>query len=296
LSKLLKCTTAFLLMLLASTALLLVIIPTINAQDDEEIIPPPIPDFPRIIPEDVAKVIIIASIGGTTTPAYGEYTYPNNTKFEIKAIPNAGYRFSHWVISGEYLPGHNLPPILVPAEIPEDWVPKFPSPSDIAMDSLVTSQNPLDVVHGYGYTYQYQPVFVPISTPGTPIAGTVVILEAVGGSVNPGAGTYTYVSDAIVTLTATAASGFEFDRWIISGGPLPGHGDIENGVVTDNPLTTHAVEGEIYNYQAVFSPAGTTTGGGIPAEYLYVIIVVLVILAAIGIGGMIMYRGKSKSK
>jgi hypothetical protein len=119
-------------------------------------------------------------------------------------------------------------------------------------------------------------------------------LEAVGGTVSPGAGTYTYVNDAVVTLTATAASGFNFDHWIISGGPLPGHGDIENGIITDNPLTTHAVEGESYNYQAVFSPTGTTTGGGIPEVYLYVIIVVLVILAVIGLGGMIMYRGKSK--
>jgi hypothetical protein len=270
-----------------------VIIPTISAQD-EEIVPPPIPDFPSLIPQDVAKVVIIASVGGTTSPTYGEYTYPNNTKFEIKATPNSGYRFSHWVISGSYLPGHNLPPILVPVEIPEDWVPKFPNPSDIEKDSLVTSQNPLNVICGYGYTYQYQPVFVPTSITPTPIAGTVVVLEAVGGSVSPGAGTYTYVTDAIVTLTATAASGFNFDHWIVSGGPLPGHGDIENGIVTDNPLTTHAVEGETYNYQPVFSPAGTTTGGGIPEVYLYAIIVVLVILAAIGIGGMIMYRGKSK--
>jgi hypothetical protein len=281
-------------MLLASTALLLAITQTTNAQDEEP--PPPIPNFPRPIPQEAAGVVIIASVGGTTAPPYGEYTFPNQTRFEIKAIPNEGFRFSHWVISGEYLPGHNLPPIIVPGQTDEEWVPEFASPSAILLDSLVISQNPLDVIHGYGYWYQYQPVFVPISTPGTPVAGTVVILEAVGGSANPAAGTYTYVSDAVVTLTATAASGFDFDHWIISGGPLPGHEDIENGITTDNPLTTHAVKGETYNYQPVFLPIGTPTGGGIPVEYLYAIIIILVIIAVIGLGAALMYRGKSKAK
>jgi hypothetical protein len=293
LSKLIKCSTVFLLILLSSTVFLLVATPTINAQDDIPP-PPPIPDFPSTIPEEEAKVIIIAAVGGTTEPAYGEYTYPNSTKFELKATPNEGYRFSRWIISGEYLPGHNLPPIITPTNVSADWVPKLPDPSETLKDSLVSSQNPLNVICGYGYTYQYQPVFVPTSTPSTPIAGTVVILDAVGGSVNPGAGTYTYESDSIVTLTATADSGFEFDHWIVSGGPMPGHGDLENNMAPDNPLQTHAVSGETYNYQPVFSPTGTTTGGGIPVEYLYAIIIVLVVIAVIGIGAALMYRGKNK--
>ena len=289
-SKLLKVSTVFLLLLLSSTAFLLMT-PTINAQDDQG---PPVPNFPPAPSEDVAKVVVLASVGGTTDPPYGEYTYPNNTKFEILATPNAGFRFSHWVISGDYLPGHNLPQIIVPDPLPEDWVPPLPTPSEIQQDSLVSSQNPLNVIHGYGYTYQYQPIFVPTSTPGSTVTGTVVVMAGVGGSVNPGAGAHTYANDQIVTLTATADSGFEFDHWVISGGPMPGHGDLENGMSTDNPLTTHAVQGETYNYQPVFSPTGTTSGGGIPAEYFYAVIIILVIIAVIGIGAALMYRGKSK--
>jgi hypothetical protein len=292
LSKLLKCSTVFLLMLLGSAAFLLVMTPTINAQDD---LGPPVPDVPPAPSQDVAKVVVLASVGGTTDPSYGEYTYSNSTKFEILATPNAGFRFDHWVISGDYLPGHNLPQIIVPNPLPEDWVPQLPTPSDLQKDSLVSSQNPLSVICGYGYTYQYQPIFVPTSTPGSTVTGTVVVLSGVGGSVNPGAGTYTYAGDQIVTLTATADSGFEFDHWVISGGPMPGHGDLENDMTTDNPFTTHAVQGETYNYQPVFSPTGTTTGGGgIPTEYLYAIIIVLAIIAIIGLGAALLYRGKSK--
>jgi hypothetical protein len=75
---------------------------------------------------------------------------------------------------------------------------------------------------------------------------------------------------------------------------LPGHSDIENGVVTSNPLTTHSVAGEEYNYQPVFAPQGTTTTGGMPVEYLYAAIAILVIVAVIAIAAALMYRSRSK--
>ena len=290
-SKLLECTTAFLLILLASTALLLVITPTINAQDEEEQPPPLFPGFPPLPTQ--AQVIIAATVGGTTTPAPGAYVYPNQTKFEIKAIPNEGYRFAYWSISGEYLPGHNMPQVFIPVG-EEEFIPSLQQQAiAVRYDSLITTQNPLDVVHGYGYTFLYQAIFVAVSPVTAPSGGGVVVLQAVGGTTDPQPGLYTYATDAVVTLTATASADFEFKYWVISGGPLPGHGNIEDGIVTENPLTTHAVSGEAYNYQPVFAPVGTTTGGGIPVEYL-VAIVVLVIIAVIGLGLALMYRGKSK--
>jgi hypothetical protein len=161
-------------------------------------------------------------------------------------------------------------------------------------DSLITSQNPLDVVHGYGYTFQYQAVFVRTEPVTAPSAGSVVVVDSVGGSTDPQPGTYTYSTDAIVMLTATADDGFEFDHWVISGGPLPGHGTIENSVISDNPLETHAVSGYSYNYQPVFTPVGTETQTlGIPA-YIYAVIIILVIIAVIGIAAALMYRSRGK--
>jgi hypothetical protein len=287
-SKIAKYSAALLLVLLAS----MILLPTLNltfAQDEEE---PLFPGFP-VIP-DQAQVIIATTVGGTTTPAPGAYVYPNQTKFEIKAIPDEGYRFAYWSISGEYLPGHNMPQVFIPVG-DEEFIPSLQQQAiNVQYDSLITTQNPLDVVHGYGYTFLYQAIFVAVTPVTAPVSGGVVVLEAVGGTSSPQPGMYSYATDAVVTLTATPSEGFEFKYWVISGGPLPGHSDVEDGVVTENPLTTHAVSGESYNYQPVFTAVGAgpaTTG--IPVEYL-VAIVVLVIIAVIGLGLALMYRGKAK--
>jgi len=281
-----KYSKIFLLLLLSS----MILLPALNvtsAQDAEE---PLFPGFP-VLPEQ-ARVIVATTVGGTTDPAPGDYVYPNQTKFEIKAIPDDGYRFAYWSISGEYLPGHNLPPVFIPPG-EETFIPSLQQEAiNVQYDSLITTQNPLDVVHGYGYTFQYQAVFVRTEPVTTAVGGSVVVLDSVGGSTSPQPGTYTYSTDAIVTLTATPDADFEFDYWVISGGPLPGHGTIENDVISDNPLETHAVSGYSYNYQPVFSPVGTETQpSGIPM-YIYAIIIVLVIIAVIGVAAALMYRGK----
>jgi len=43
---------------------------------------------------------ITATAGGTTDPTPGTYTYPAGTTVEVTAIPDAGYRFDHWVLDG----------------------------------------------------------------------------------------------------------------------------------------------------------------------------------------------------
>jgi hypothetical protein len=42
-------------------------------------------------------LIILVSEGGTTNPAPGTYNYDNPTNVTVTAIPNANYRFDHWV-------------------------------------------------------------------------------------------------------------------------------------------------------------------------------------------------------
>jgi len=42
-------------------------------------------------------LIILVSEGGTTNPAPGTYNYDNPTDVTVTAIPNANYRFDHWV-------------------------------------------------------------------------------------------------------------------------------------------------------------------------------------------------------
>src|SRR3990170_2310761 len=173
---------------------------------------------------ETAEVIVVSSIGGTTTPAAGTYTYNYGDTIELTATALEGFKFQYWVIQGIYTPGHNVPPINFPenAEIDPEWVPDFPSPSTLAMDSLIMSTNPLKIICGYGYTYMYQPVFTPIATPAPGNNSVVIILSGLGGTTDPAPGTYTYLADQTVTLKATADSGFDFQYWIAKGA-VAGH-------------------------------------------------------------------------
>ena len=278
LSKLSKYTAICLLVMLAST-MILALGPTANAQDE------------------IAEVITVAAVGGTVDPTPGTYHYNEGETITITATPESGFEFSHWVIQGLYTPGHpNLEPINVPVNAYSDpnWTPALPTQSEAEQDSLISSQNPLKIICGYGYTYIYQPVFEPVSS--TPPAGenaVVVVLSATGGTTDPSPGTYTYTSDETISLTATPDSGFEFQYWIATGAE-PGH----DAILLGSSQNIICQAGYTYSYQPVFTPTGSTTpsSGGVPAEYFYAIIIVLIIIAIIGIGAALMYRGRSKSK
>ena len=301
-SKLAKYSAAILILLLTSIILTIALSPmTAVAQEDttpdeqapEGQTPPPTPPQLSTLPENKGGVVVIASLGGTTNPAPGEYTFDNQSRFTIEATPYQGFKFAYWVISGAYLPGHNLPPVIVPLPEGEDQVPPSSAGATQAnWDSLVISQNPLDVIHGYGYVYQYQAIFLPTTPTTSPVAGTVIIKSAVGGSTNPKAGSYFYTDVEPFSITATPDEGYAFQYWVISGGPLPGHGTITGSQIADNPLTTHAVIENMYEYQPVFALHPTTSG--IPVEYFYAAIVILAIIAVIGIAAALMYRSRGK--
>ncbi len=277
-----KYATTFLLFLLAST----VFMTLVYAQDQ-----PPQDQFPPQLPlpgpgAPQAYVIVAPAVGGTTDPAPGSYTYQNNTKFTITATPYSGYRFAYWVISGQYLPGHNLPPAILPDPLPEDWVPTFPSPSTAGWDSLITSQNPLSVICGYGYTYQYQPVFVPTSAPTAQNNTVVIMLEAAGGTTDPSPGTYYHSAGEKLTIKATANEDYIFAYWVAKG-PV-------NAIIVDNPADVSCQENETYTYQPVFFPHGAQAEplGGTPVVYFYAAIVILAIIAVIAIAAALMYRSR----
>lgn len=283
-TKLAKCITISLLLLLSSTILLSL---TSSA-----------------LAQNTAEVILAATVGGTTDPAPGTYSYADGATISLKAIPDTGYAFLHWTISGGYISTQNAPPLIIPSawidpttgelRDPDTGEPitiDRPSATGATYDSLTATQNPLGVVCGYGYTYSYQAVFVP-TAPAERTEAVVVVKSAAGGSTNPGVGTYTFAEGGEVTLTATADSGYVFQYWIASGTGTSGH---ENSLITDNPLTITCGVGLTYEYQPVFTPEGAvTTTEGIPATYFYAAVIILVIIAAAGFGLALMYRGKKK--
>jgi len=236
--------------------------------------------------QTVATVIILPSIGGTTVPAAGTYTYNETENFGIEAIPDSGYTFQYWSVSGDYTPGHTTGSIVV--FLDEDGNPyqgiQRPNPNS-AIDSLTFTNNPANISHGYGYTYIYQAVFAPTvtPTPTPPVTSNdtaIVIMEpAVGGTTDPPAGTHVYANGTSFVFTATPDPGYTFQYWVVNGNFTPGHttGSVsiiydDNGnpileiprpnpnvtidsfTFTNNPANVSHGYGYTFSYTAVFAP------------------------------------------
>ena len=270
--------TAITLVLLASTLMLASFaVNTTRAQTDTQ-----------------AVVILLDSVGGTTSPAPGNYTYDNGTFIIFSAVPSDGFAFQYWIVSGSYTPGHTGNQVGYLTD-PDTGLPlQLPHPNTLTgIDALTFTANPANITCGYGYTYSYQPVFAPVSATGptpTPVPQTspatsgdqvIKILPAIGGTTTPGPGTYTQASGTTITMTATAAAGFAFHYWIASGSYTPGHlsqpqyipdvtdqyptvpsnifyPTIDSLVFSINPVTITCGYGYTYNYQAVFVPINST--------------------------------------
>ena len=127
-----------------------------------------------VLPTNLAAaaiVVVLAGSGGTTSPAPGTYALTNASSFNLTATPLSGWQFSHWIISGSTT-NHGGAPV-----------------------NLVPTDNPYNVNHGYGYTYNYQPVFNPTgTTEPTPIPefSSVATIVVALGLVAVAFGTYAY--------------------------------------------------------------------------------------------------------
>ena len=226
--------------------------------------------------QTTASVTVFASMGGTTDPAAGTYTYNDGqvVTFTATSYPDSGFYFSYWLVTNST--GTNAP-----------------------------SDNPLSITIVGGQTYSLQPVFLPVNvgqtqvipTPSASTEAVVIVLSAVGGTTSPGPGTYTLVNAAQLQLTATAASGWKFDHWVIGGYPLS-HGAYSfTDTPTDNPYMVEHGYGYTYSYQPVFSlthstssPSPSTT---VP-EYsnASLIVVVAALVTVLGMAGAYAYKRK----
>ncbi len=264
------------------------------------------PGEDEILPSQLAQptgpnsaiVIIKASVGGTTNPAPDTYEYTNGTLITLRAIPQNGFKFVNWVIEGGYATTNNLPPIYLPEDLNPDLAPPRPAAEVAAGDRLVLSDNPLRILCGYGWSFQYQAVFEPETTFTRSANAIVNILTSVGGTTNPSAGSYSFENGTSYVLTATPASGYEFKYWVVSGSYLPGHGvsdqpELDDTIITDNPLDVSCGYGYEYTYQPLFTPVdaqvpdggqtdgGTTETNGVPMETFYTVVLALVAIVVI---------------
>jgi len=144
----------------------------------------------------------------------------------MTAVPDSGYVFSYWVISGNVTPGHNYQ-ISYNQDTNEVTGSIPANPIQGGIDSLIVAANPLNIKCGFGYTYNYIPIFAlasgsqptPSATGGTPsVSDAVAVIQpAVGGTTTPPAGTYTYANGTTFAMTATPNAGYTFSYWAITG-------------------------------------------------------------------------------
>jgi hypothetical protein len=234
--------------------------------------------------QSTATVDVLISVGGTTDPATGTYTFNDGTAVTLTATEGNGFVFSFWVIASN-------------------------------AGTIQSTDNPytLNVVGGdsYGVQAVFQPVQVPPS--GTPItnitaAAIVNILAAAGGTTTPPPGTYALENATNLMITATPDSGWQFLHWVISGYPIEGaHGAFPfDPTPTDNPYNVNHGYGNTYNYQPVFVPVGasppagttptpTSGGGGLSGDTITIIVVAVVVIIIIIVAvGAYTYSRRSK--
>lgn len=215
-----------------------------------------------------ATVTILDSVGGTTDPAAGTTTYADGTSVTFSATADADYIFVNWILD-------------------------TPDGSNVATD------NPLTIPVTGGNTYTLQANFQPVlPAPGSQIptnlatAAIVVVIGSAGGTVSPAPGTYALADAQALMLTATPASGWTFSHWVIEGPNLSHGGYPYTATPTDNPYNVNHGYGNMFSYQAVFTPTGSTEPTpSIPEFSSAAVIGVALVLVAVAFG-TITYRRK----
>jgi desulfoferrodoxin (superoxide reductase-like protein) len=170
---------------------------------------------------------------GTTNPTPGKYTYNQPTTVPVTASPATGWKLDHWLLDN----------------------------NDIG------STNPYTANMNANHTLKA--VFAEVPT----VSYTLSIQQQGSGTINPPQGNYTYNQPTTVPVTATPASGWKLDYWLVDS--------TKSSNV--NPITITMNKSHILI--AVFTKIGDSgsTGGipGYPLESIMLGIVSLITLLSL---------------
>jgi len=249
-------------------------------------------------PEPVYVLEISSTIGGTTDPAPGTYTYSAGTEATVTVTPEENYHVDHWELDGENAGSQN--PIAITMDANHTLHAVFQE-MKYTLTITTTSGGTTDPTPGeYIYSAGTQ---VPVSAiPDTnnlfdhwkldgENAGTTSPIEVLmnsnhtlhatfrlltynltiwtttGGTTDLEPGTYTYVNGTYASVTAIPDTHFLLDYWLLDGDPAG----------SDNP--TSVLMTDSHTLQPIFLLCNytltiTATAGGItdlpPGTYTYV--------------------------
>jgi hypothetical protein len=177
--------------------------------------------------------MITTTIGGTTNPEQGVYTYTVGSSIQVTAIPNTNYTLDYWELDSINIGKAN--PLNLTIEANHTLKAAFRlSVSDIAVTKIILSKT----IVGQGYSTN---ITVTVENQGDYIETFDVTVYYGNGTLTP-IGTHTILNltggDSVLlewnTTSAWNTTGLDYDKYTITAyaTPVPGETDI-----TDNTLT-----------------------------------------------------------
>jgi parallel beta-helix repeat protein len=217
--------------------------------------------YPLIAPTYISifyfNLTITSTVGGTTDPTSGIYTYVNGTLVTITAIPDLNYVFEYWILDGVNVGSQNPIEILMDSNHTLQAIFAQITYHQLTITSTEGgTTDPAPGIYTYvegtnvqvtaipdvNYRFAYweldgsnivadNPVTVLMNKNRTlhavfaPNNYTLAITVFEGGTTTPAPGTHTYVNGTVVSVTAIPHIGYSFDYWRLDG-----------EVRTDNPI------------------------------------------------------------
>jgi hypothetical protein len=185
------------------------------------------------------NLTIVSTFGGSVpTPGQGNFTYDTGTAVNLMATPASGYRFVNWTSDADTIEDTN------------------------AASTTITMNGDYSITANF--------VVIP------PVQYRLTISSTAGGSVTtPGEGTFTLDAGTVVSLVASADTGYQFDKWTGDVGTIANVNDASSTIVLDSDTSITANfdgTGQTYTLSidtsplgaGFVSPSGGTYGWGVP--------------------------------
>jgi hypothetical protein len=175
----------------------------------------------------VLTMAVTPDNSGTTDPTVGTHTVQKNEATTIKATAASGYKFTKWSASG-----------------------------DATIADSTSSTTTVTLTGNATVTANFE---------STTATLTMAVTPAAGGSTDPAVGTHSVTKSTSTTITATAASGYKFSTWTVTGDGTIANSSASSTTVTltgDATVTaTFLPEASTASLTMAVSPAdkGTTT-------------------------------------
>jgi hypothetical protein len=131
------------------------------------------------VPVTTYTLTVNTTVGGTTNPTPGAYDYVEGTSVQVRAIPDSGFNFDHWILDG-----------------------------------VQYTANPITVLMNQNHTITAYFSEIP---PPPPTMYKLNLNSTVGGTTDPAPGIYEYDAGSTVTVTAIPDVGYKFARWELDG-------------------------------------------------------------------------------